>query len=160
METVYLTRKGLDKLRNELNHMMKVIRPEAAQELATAREKGDLSENAEYDAAREKLSTIDRQIGSLMEKLSNVQLLEGDERAHSEVRILSQVLMKNMKNNKEMEYTLVDPIQADPAKRLISVKSPIAKGLLGKSIGDEVVINIPSGAVTFQILEIKPSEGL
>ncbi len=160
MDTVYLTPKGLDKLRNDLNHLMKVVRPEAAQELATAREKGDLSENAEYDAAREKLTSIDRQIASLYSKLSNVQILEGDNRAHSEVRILSQVLMKNMKNGKEIEYILVDPIQAEPAKMLISVKSPIAKGLLGKSVGDEVVINIPSGAVTFRILEIKASEGL
>ncbi len=160
MDTIYLTRKGLDTLRKDLNLLVNIERPTAAQELATAREKGDLSENAEYAAAREKLASIDRRIGRLQEKLSSVQLLESDDLSSDEVRILTRVKMVNVSSKREAEYTLVDPVQADPARKLISVKSPIARGILGKRVGEEVKIDVPSGEVTFKILSIQPSEGL
>jgi len=159
-EAVYLTHDGLDKLKSDLEHLVKVVRPEATEQLAAARAHGDLSENAEYDAARDNLSEITRRISELQKKLSNVVLIEDDNIGRDDVRILSCVTLENSKNGSKNDYTLVDPLQSDPAKNLISVKSPIGKGLLGKKVGDEVTINIPSGEIHFKILAIRRITGI
>jgi len=160
MENIYLTHDGLDKLRKELDRLVNIERPAVGADLAQAREKGDLSENAEFAAAREKLMDVDRQIVDLQQKIVRVQILDENDLKSDEVRILSKVKITNLNNNKEFDYTIVDPVQADPAKRLISFKSPIAKGLLGKKVGDEVTISIPSGNVTFRIQSIEIGQGL
>ena len=155
METVYLTRVGLGKLTRDLEHLVKVIRPEATANLASAREHGDLSENAEYDAARENIADIDRRIVELQQNLSNVTIIEADSISNHEVRILSKVTLQNMVDGSKTDYTLVDPLQTDPEKQRISVKSPIGKGLLGKRVNDEVIIDVPSGKIHFKVLALE-----
>ncbi len=160
MEHVYLTHDGLEKLRRDFNRLVNEVRPKAAQALAEAREKGDLSENAEYDAAREELSSIDRQIGEMQKKFPRVQLIDQDQVGTEEVRILTRVTLLNTQNDKEVKYTIVDPLQADPMKTLISVKSPIAEGLLGKKVGEEASIDVPSGTLNLRVVNIERAEGL
>ena len=160
MENVYLTHEGLEKLRGDLNRLVNDIRPKAAQALAEAREKGDLSENAEFDAAREELSSIDRQISEMHQKFSRVHIVDQDQVGTGEVRILTRVTLLNARNNKEVKYTIVDPLQADPMKSLISIKSPIAEGLLGKKVGEEATIKVPSGTLTLRVINIERAEGL
>ncbi len=159
-ERIYLTHEGVKKLRAELDELVNVIRPEATIDLSQAREKGDLSENAEYDAARARLTEIDRQIGQLQAKFQNLQIIDESVLNSDEVRILSKVKILNTKNNMEMEYTIVDPIQANLPKKLLSIKSPIAQGLLGKKVGDETTISIPAGEVIFKIISIEVNEDL
>jgi transcription elongation factor GreA len=160
MEKVYLTREGLEKQRKELEILVKENRPEAVHQLAVARAHGDLSENAEYDAAREKLGDIDRRIGDLQQKLSRVQIIDQEDMASDEARILSKVKLKNLTNGTVFEYTLVDPMQSNPSLKLISVQSPIGSGLLGKKVGDVVTIDVPSGQLNLRVEEINRSEGL
>ena len=160
MDRVYLTREGLEKQRKDLEALIKEIRPEATHQLAVARAHGDLSENAEYDAAREKLADIDRRIAELQQKLNRVQIIDQDNIASDEVRILSKVKLKNISNGMVYEYTLVDPLQSNPSMKLISVQSPIGAGLLGKKVGEQVEIEVPSGKLKLQIEEINRSEGL
>lgn len=160
MDRVYLTREGLEKQRKDLEALIKEIRPEATHQLAVARAHGDLSENAEYDAAREKLADIDRRIAELQQKLNRVQIIDQDNIASDEVRILSKVKLKNISNGIVFEYTLVDPLQSNPSLKLISVQSPIGSGLLGKKVGEQVEIDVPSGKLKLQIEEINRSEGL
>ncbi|MBC8465844.1 transcription elongation factor GreA [bacterium] len=152
MRKIYLTTGGLEKMRQDLDRLVNKVRPIAVADLAQAREKGDLSENAEYDAAREKLSDIDRQINELHQKFNNVQLISTNDLDKDEIRILSTVTIKDLGNNFEMKYTIVDPVQADPAKKLISFKSPIAKGLMGKKVGDVAEIQVPSGVKSYEII--------
>ena len=160
MDIIYLTRAGAEKLRRDLEHLVKVARPAATIDLATAREHGDLSENAEYDAARDNLASIDMNIMELQRKLSFVQIIEEGQFSNDEVHILSKVTLLDTKRNREMEYTLVDPEQTDPSRRLISVKSPIGQGLLGKKVGEEVTITIPVGEITLKVLAIETAEGV
>jgi len=160
LDTIYLTHEGLNKLRLELDRLVNRVRPQATRELKAARQKGDLSENAEYDAAREKLADIDRRIGVLQQQFSRIQILEEKDLQSEEVRILTRVRAKNINNGVEVDYTLVDSVQADPARRLISVKSPIARGLLGKKIGDIATIDTPSGKIELHIIAIERSEGI
>jgi len=160
MDAVYLTREGLEKQRRDLETLIKEIRPEATQQLAIARAHGDLSENAEYDAAKEKLADIDRRISELQQKLTRVRIIEQNEIPADEVRILSKVTLYNLGNGSRAEWTLVDPLQANPALKLISVKSPIGQGLLGKKVGEEVAIDVPSGQLLFRVEAIARSEGL
>lgn len=159
-ETVYLTREGLEKVRRELERLVKEVRPAATAELEAARTRGDLFENADYDAARENLTDIDRRIGELQQRLSRVHIIEDHHLSSGEVRILSRVKLMDLGRGREMEYTLVDPVQADPSRGLISLKSPIGKGLLGRRTGDEVKIDTPSGELRLKVLAIERSEGL
>jgi transcription elongation factor GreA len=159
-ETVYLTREGLDKLKNDLEHLVKVVRPKATEQMAAARAHGDLMENAEYDAARDNLSDITRRISELQQKLSKVELLDDHSIGRDDVRILSRVTLEDARNGSKIFYTIVDPLQSDPTKGLISVQSPIGKGLLGKKVGDEVTINVPSGEIHLKVLEIERSTGI
>ncbi len=160
MERVYLTREGLERQRKELEALLKENRPEAVHQLAVARAHGDLSENAEYDAAREQLTDIDRRISDLQQKLVRVQIIDQEDMASDVVRILSKVKLKNIANGTVFEYTLVDPLQSNPSLKLISVQSPIGSGLLGKRVGEVVVIDVPAGQLNLRVEEINRSEGL
>lgn len=150
----------MEKIRRDLENLVKEVRPAATQSLAAARAHGDLSENAEYHAAKESLADIDRRIAQLRQQLSRVQILEKDDMNVDEVRILSKVTLRDITRNKNITYTLVDPLQSDPTQNLISVKSPIGKGLLGKRVGEEATIIAPSGEIKFKVVAIERSEGL
>ncbi|WP_242131248.1 transcription elongation factor GreA [Aestuariivivens marinum] len=150
----YYTAEGLKKLRNELNHLKDVERPKASQAIAEARDKGDLSENAEYDAAKEAQGLLEMKISKLEETLSNARLIDESQLDTSKVLVLSKVKIKNQTNGMEMVYTLVAESEANLAAGKISVNSPIGKGLLGKSVGDVAEIQVPNGVMKFDILEI------
>ena len=150
----YYTEKGLKKLRKKLDHLKDVERPRASQAIAEARDKGDLSENAEYDAAKEAQGLLELEISKLEETLSNARIIDESKLDSSKVLVLSTVKIKNLNNSASMEYKLVAQSEADLAKGKISVDSPIGKGLLGKKVGDIAEISIPNGNVKFEILEI------
>lgn len=160
MEPVYLTREGLEKVRQELERLLKVVRPEVTAQLVSARELGDLSENAEYHAAKERLARIDRQIADLQRKLNYVRLVDQNELADDEVRIFSRVTVVNIETNQQHTYTLVDPLQASPAQKLISVRSPIGEALLGHKVGDEIDIKVPSGTLRLRVIAIERAQGV
>jgi len=157
MESIYLTHAGADKLRKDLDNLVNILRPEATEDLAVARAKGDLSENAEYDAARERLAELDRQIGELQAKFAYIQIVDESQINSDEVRILSTVKITNLKTNKSMSITLVDPVQSDPQKNLLSFKSPIGNGILGKKVGDIAQIEVPAGVIEMRIESIERS---
>ena len=150
----YYTEEGLRKLREELNILKDIERPKASQAIAEARDKGDLSENAEYDAAKEAQGMLEMRISKLEETLSNARVIDESQLDNSKVLVLSKVKIKNQLNGMEMDYTLVADGEADLASGKISVNSPIGKGLLGKSVGDVAQINVPSGVINFEIIEI------
>ena len=150
----YYTAKGLKKLKEELNQLKDVERPKASNAIAEARDKGDLSENAEYDAAKEAQGMLEMRISKLEETLSNARVIDESQLDNSKVLVLSKVKIKNQSNGMEMDYTLVADGEADLASGKISVNSPIGKGLLGKSVGDVAQINVPSGVINFEIIEI------
>ena len=137
----YYTEEGLKKLRQELNHLKDVERPKASQAIAEARDKGDLSENAEYDAAKEAQGMLEMRIAKLEEVHSNARLIDESNLDLSKVLVLSKVKIKNQANGMEMNYTLVAESEADLKTGKISVTSPIGKGLLGKSVGEIAEIN-------------------
>ena len=150
----YYTEKGLKKLRKKLDQLKDIERPRASQAIAEARDKGDLSENAEYDAAKEAQGLLELEISKLEETLSNARIIDETKLDTSKVLVLSTVKIKNLNNSALMEYKLVAQSEADLAKGKISVDSPIGKGLLGKKVGDIAEISIPNGNVKFEILEI------
>ena len=150
----YYTAEGLKKLKEELNQLKDVERPKASNAIAEARDKGDLSENAEYDAAKEAQGMLEMRISKLEETLSNARVIDESQLDNSKVLVLSKVKIKNQLNGMEMDYTLVADGEADLASGKISVNSPIGKGLLGKSVGDIAQINVPSGIINFEIIEI------
>ena len=150
----YYTSQGLKKLRDELNHLKDIERPKASQAIAEARDKGDLSENAEYDAAKEAQGMLELEISKLEETLSNARIIDESKLDSSKALVHSIVKIKNLTNSAVMEYKLVAQSEANLAQGKISVDSPIGKGLLGKKTGDSVEIEIPSGNVKFEILEI------
>lgn len=150
----YYTAEGLKKLRDELNQLKDIERPKASQAIAEARDKGDLSENAEYDAAKEAQGMLEMKISKLEETLANARLIDESQLDNSKVLVLSKVRIKNQTNGMEMTYTLVADGEADLATGKISVNSPIGKGLLGKSVGEVADIQVPNGVLKFDILEI------
>ena len=150
----YYTAEGLKKLRDELNHLKDVERPKASQAIAEARDKGDLSENAEYDAAKEAQGLLELKIAKKEETLANARLIDESQLDTSKVLVLSTVKLKNQTNGMEMKYTLVAESEADLKSGKISVSSPIGKGLLGKKVGDTAEISVPNGNIIFEILEI------
>ena len=150
----YYTEEGLKKLKDELNQLKDIERPKASNAIAEARDKGDLSENAEYDAAKEAQGMLEMRISKLEETLSNARVIDESQLDNSKVLVLSKVTIKNQLNGMEMNYTLVADGEADLATGKISVNSPIGKGLLGKSVGDIAQINIPSGEIKFEIIQI------
>lgn len=158
MSTVsYYTAEGLKKLKEELNHLRDVERPKSSQAIADARDKGDLSENAEYDAAKEAQGLLELKISKLEETLSNARLIDESQLDTSKVLVLSTVKLKNQQNGMVISYTLVAESEADLKTGKISVTSPIGKGLLGKEVGDVAEITVPNGTLKFDILEISRS---
>ncbi len=155
MTTVsYYTVEGLKKLREELDQLKNIERPKASQAIAEARDKGDLSENAEYDAAKEAQGMLEMRIAKLEEVHSNARLIDETNLDLSKVLVLSNVKIKNQANGMELKYTLVAESEADLKSGKISVTSPIGKGLLGKSVGQIAEINVPNGKLFFEVLEI------
>ncbi len=150
----YYTAEGLKKLRDELDQLRDVERPKASQAIAEARDKGDLSENAEYDAAKEAQGMLEMRISKMEEVLSNARLIDETQLDTSKVLVHSIVKLKNKTNGMEMTYKLVAQSEADLKAGRISVDSPIGKGLLGKKVGESAEIEVPNGTVKFEILEI------
>lgn len=150
----YYTPEGLKKLRDELNHLKDVERPKASQAIAEARDKGDLSENAEYDAAKEAQGLLELKISKLEATLANARVIDESQLDDSKVHVLSTVNIRNVSNNMEMTYTLVAESEADIKTGKISVSSPIGKGLLGTSVGDIAEVIVPNGVLKFKILSI------
>ena len=150
----YYTAEGLKKLRNELQQLKDVERVKASKAIAEARDKGDLSENAEYDAAKEAQGMLEMRISKLEETLAGARLIDASQLDNSKALVLSNVKIKNQSNGMELTYLLVADGEADLAAGKISVNSPIGKGLLGKSVGDIAEIQVPNGVIKFEILEI------
>jgi len=150
----YYTEEGLKKLRNELNQLKDIERPKASQAIAEARDKGDLSENAEYDAAKEAQGMLEMQIARLEETLSQARIIDESQLDTSKVLVHSTVKIKNQTNGMEMIYKLVAQSEADLKTGKISVDSPIGKGLLGNEVGDTAEVVVPNGTMKFDILEI------
>ncbi|MEJ8755757.1 transcription elongation factor GreA [Pontibacter sp. H259] len=150
----YYTAEGLQKLKEELHELKTKGRAEVARQLAEARDKGDLSENAEYDAAKDAQGHLELKIAKMEEVVGNARLIDESNLDASKALILSKVKIKNLKNNMVVDYTLVAEEEADLATGKISVKSPIGKGLLGKSVGEIAEITVPAGKLQFEILDI------
>ncbi len=151
---VYVTKEGLERLKEELHHLTSIERPAISKMIAEARDKGDLSENAEYDAAKEAQGLLELKISKKEEEISNAKLIDESKLDNSKVLILSKVKIRNIKNGASMTYTLVPENDADLKTGKISINSPISKGLLGKVVGDIVDIHVPSGTMQFEIVEI------
>lgn len=153
-QITYLTEEGLKRLKDELHKLVTFERPAISQQIAEARDKGDLSENAEYDAAKEAQGLLEMKIAKLQDVIANARLIDESKLDNSKVFILSKVKIKNVSNGSVMNYTLVAENEADLKAGKISVDSPIGKGLLGKKVNDKVEIKVPNGVMTFEIIEI------
>lgn len=153
-ELVYYTEEGLQKLKADLYHLKSVERPNVARQIADARDKGDLSENAEYDAAKEAQGLLEARIAKMEAELAKARILDESQIDISKVLIMSKVTIKNSVNGAKMTYTIVPESEADLKAKKISISSPIAKGLLGKKIGDSAEIQVPNGLMKFEIVEI------
>jgi len=153
-DTQYFTQEGFDKLREELNHMETVERSAISQQIAEARDKGDLSENAEYDAAKEAQGMLEMRIAKLQVVIRNARIVDESKMDTDRVLIFTKVKIRNKNNDATMTYTLVPENEADIKKGKISVSSPIAKGLLGKKVGEVAEIRVPMGLIPFEIVEI------
>ena len=154
MKVAYYTEEGLKALKAELDQLRDVERPRASQAIAEARDKGDLSENAEYDAAKEAQGLLEMKIAKLEELVASARVIDESQLDTSKVLILSTVKLKNKSNNAVMTYTLVAESEADLKTGKISVSSPIGRGLLGKSVGDIAEIKVPNGILQMEIIEI------
>jgi transcription elongation factor GreA len=150
----YMTKDGYDKLLAEIAHLETVTRPEISAQIAEARDKGDLSENAEYDAAKEAQGLMEAKLSQLKTMLANARLIDETKVSTDEIQILNKVRIKNTKNNAEMTYTIVSDSEANLKEGKIAIGTPIAQGLLGKKKGDVVEIKVPSGVMTFEVVEI------
>ena len=152
-EFIYVTEEGLQKMKEELD-LLRNERPAIARMIAEARDKGDLSENAEYDAAKNAQGMLEMKIAKLQDEISNARIIDESKMDLKKVLILSTVKLSNLKNGSVMVYTLVPESEANLKLGRISVSSPIAKGLLGKAVGDKVEIDVPAGRLNFEIIEI------
>ena len=150
----YLTAEGYKKLKDELDHMRSVERPAAAAAIAEARDKGDLSENAEYDAAREAQGLLEMKISQLKDTLANARILDESMVSADSVQILSKVKVKDQKSGREMNYMLVSESEANIREGKLAVTTPIAKALMGKKVGDVAEAKVPAGTLMLEILEI------
>jgi transcription elongation factor GreA len=150
----YITEEGLKKLREELVQLESVERPRISRQIAEARDKGDLSENAEYDAAKEAQGLLEMKIAKLKDTIATSRIIDESKIDIHKVQLLNKVKVKNLKNNSVMTYMLVSESEANLKEGKISISTPIAKGLLGKKVGDKVEIQVPSGIVPFEIMEI------
>ncbi len=153
-EINYITQEGLDKLKKQLDQLVKVERPAISKQIGEAIEKGDISENAEYDAAKDAQGMLEAKISQVQSQIATARVIDKSKIDTSTVQILNIVTIKNKKNNAVMKYTIVSEHEADLKEGKISIKTPIAKGLLGKKVGDEVEIQVPSGLMSFEIIDI------
>ena len=153
-EIIYLTAEGMNKLKEELNHMISVDRPAAAAAIAEARDKGDLSENAEYDAAREAQGMLEMRIAKLEATLNNSRVIDESKIDKSKVQILSKVTLLNHNNNKQVTYTIVSENEANLREGKLAIGTPIAKALLGKKVGDVATIRVPQGEIELEVTSI------
>ena len=153
-EIIYLTAEGYKKLKDELDHMRSVERPAISAAIAEARDKGDLSENAEYDAAREAQGLLELRIAKMEDTLANSRIIDESKIDKSKVQILSKVTLKNHNNGKEVVYTIVAEHEANLREGKLAIGTPIAKALLGKKKGEHVDVVVPAGTLHFEILDI------
>ncbi|MDE6041433.1 MAG: transcription elongation factor GreA [Muribaculaceae bacterium] len=154
MAITYMTKEGYDRKMEELAYLESVKRPEVTRAIAEARDKGDLSENAEYDAAKEAQGLLEMKIAQLKDLVANARIIDESQLSTDEVQLLNRVKIKNIDTDREMEYTIVADSEADMKAKKIAISTPIARGLLGHKVGDVVEITIPAGKVKFKILEI------
>lgn len=154
MAVTYMTAEGLRKLKDDLIRLESVERPEISRQIAEARDKGDLSENAEYDAAKEAQGILEGKIALLKNLIATARIIDESAIKTDEVQIMNKVTIRNLKTNKDMTYTLVSESEADLKIGKIAINSPIAQGLLGKKVGDKVDIQVPSGKVGFEVIDI------
>ncbi|MEM9836114.1 MAG: transcription elongation factor GreA [Bacteroidota bacterium] len=152
--THYLSQEGFDKLVAELDELKTKGRADVAKAIAEAREKGDLSENAEYDAAKDAQGLLEMKINELEKVMANARVLDKSQLDTSKVTVMSIVTIKNTKNNAKLTYQLVSQSEANLAQKKISVESPMGQGLLGKAVGEEAIVTTPNGQLTFEILDI------
>ncbi len=152
--SVYLTQEGLKKLREELEYLMNIERPRISKQIGEAIEKGDITENAEYDAAKDAQGLLEAKIAGLQNKIAHARIIDESKINTSQVQILNKVTIKNQKNNQVMQYTIVPESEANLKEGKISVSTPIAQGLMGKKVGDTVEIRVPAGMIQFEIVEI------
>ena len=153
-DIIYLSKKGYEDLRDELHKLKTIDRPQVINQIAEARDKGDLSENAEYDAAKEAQGLLEARIAKLEIDLSNSRIIDESKLDNSKVSLLCNVTIKNLANNSEMTYTIVSESEADLSQKKISASSPIGKGLIGKEVGDIADIIVPNGTIKFEIIKI------
>lgn len=153
-KVTYLTEEGLQKLRKELEHLKTVERPAISRMIAEARDKGDLSENAEYDAAKEAQGMLELRISKLEDLIANARIIDESKIDTTHVQILNKVKLKNLKTNTVVEYTLVAESEANLKENKLSISTPIGKALIGKKVGDVVDVQVPSGLMKFEILGI------
>ncbi|MDR1356797.1 MAG: transcription elongation factor GreA [Tannerellaceae bacterium] len=154
MAVSYMTEEGYNKILAEITYMETVKRPEISAQIAEARDKGDLSENAEYDAAKDAQGMMESKLAQLKKLISNARLIDESQVSTEAVQILNKVKIRNIKNNAVMSYMLVSDSEANLKEGKISVNTPIAQGLMGKKVGDKVDINVPSGIISFEIMDI------
>jgi transcription elongation factor GreA len=150
----YITEDGFHRLKNELDHLVSVERPSISKQIAEARDKGDLSENAEYEAAKEAQGMLEMKISKLQDLIASSRIMDGSKIDTETIQIMNRIKIRNTKNNSTMEYMIVSDNEADLKQGKIAVSTPIAKGLLGKRVGDLVEIKVPSGVIPFEIIEI------
>ncbi|HOK60633.1 MAG: transcription elongation factor GreA [Tenuifilum sp.] len=153
-KVTYLTEEGLQKLRKELEQLKTVERPAISRMIAEARDKGDLSENAEYDAAKEAQGMLELRISKLEDLIANARIIDESKIDTTQVQILNKVKLKNLKTNAVVEYTLVAESEANLKENKLSISTPIGKALIGKKVGDVVDVQVPSGLMKFEILGI------
>ncbi|MDP4183659.1 MAG: transcription elongation factor GreA [Bacteroidota bacterium] len=153
-QVTYITEEGLKKLKADLQHLISVERPAISKQIGEAIEKGDISENAEYDAAKDAQGMLEAKIAIIRGQIANARIIDGSKIDTSMVQILNKVTIKNQKNNAVMQYTIVGDQEANLKEGKISFNTPIAQGLLGKKVGDVVEIKVPSGIIHFEIMEI------
>jgi transcription elongation factor GreA len=154
MAVIYMTEDGYKKLLEELNELERVQRPAISKQIAEARDKGDLSENAEYDAAKEAQGMLEMKIALLKDKIASARMIDESKISTNEVQILTRVKIKNTKTGQEMSYMIVSESEANFKEGKLSVTTPIAKGLLGKKVGEKASVVVPSGPMEFEVMEI------
>jgi len=152
---IYMSREGIEKLRNELKRLLDVELPLLSQKVATARDYGDIAENAEYEVAREEMDHLQRRIARLQDALSRAQLFDRKGLDPEEVTLLSTVQLQDLRKKKKITYTLVSPEEVDVDLQRISVQSPVGRALIGKKAGDKITVEVPAGTLEFKIISVK-----
>ncbi len=153
----YYTKEGLKRVKEELEYLKNVERPCISRQIAEARDKGDFSENAEYDAAKEAQGLLEMKISKMEDTIADARVLDSSQIDTSKIMVLSTVKIKNLQNDTEMKYTLVSESEVDLKSGKISINSPIGKGLIGKKVGEKAEIQVPSGKMMFEIVDITPN---